>query len=462
MKSGSYKGDWWFPQSPDVVTQGNLIISNDEITLETEGSLLSSNSVDLFSDIPIIHGKSRDGKFITLCSSLWMGSKSIEGFETNRYNVDYVLEGAYFASVDEIKFKTISIVPEHLDAWLWESSIDMSHDEGKTTITFQNATEKTFKINDDIKLQIFTTCGPSVMRAPLHELTIKQNSHLKLYLSDNIDLFKLIDIVRHVQNFLSFALGSPTHILSVAGEIDTSLFNKESYKVPFVDITYITITSSLSNTRVDQIKTYFRYIDVKERLSEFLKNWFDKKERLEVILNLYFKNMYTQEPYATERFMDLSRAIEIYHRKTFENKIDKKEVHEERMKKIINSIPDYKVWLKENLSFSNEKKLQTRLDEIIDRHPLTLGNSSKEAIEQFTQILRHTRNYHTHYGKPGSRTIIDSDKISRFSQGLKIILDVIILYEIGFSDSEITMLSERLKRFLKRNWMDGIVKYCEK
>ena len=268
--------------------------------------------------------------------------------------------------------------------------------------------------------------------------------------------------MRHLQNFFSFALGNIVKVISIAREIVPSLIEEEKVKIPFVDITYLTITSALPERRVDQIKIHFRFVDVKEKFSILLQNWFKNKNQLDVILNLYFKNMYVQEPFATERFMDLSRAIEVYHRRRFPSNIDTKEVHCERMKEIENAIPKYSSWLKENLSFSNQKNLQTRLDEIIQDHPSTLGNSELESIADFTQMLRHTRNYHTHYDNPASQAITDSDKISRFSQGLKLVLDVIIMGEMGFDDNPICVVSNPLRRSLKQNWMKDIVEYCKK
>ena len=171
------------------------------------------------------------------------------------------------------------------------------------------------------------------------------------------------------------------------------------------------------------------------------------------MLNLYFKNMYVQKPFVTERFMDLSRAIEVYHRQNFEPNIDSKEMHSDRMKKITDALPEYSGWLKENLSFSNEKKLQTRLDEIIQKHPSTLGNNEPEFIANFTQTLRHTRNYYTHYGAPGKQVLLNSRQLAVFSSELKLVLDVIIMGEMGFDDDEICPVSDQLKNRLKKNWM---------
>lgn len=462
MNSGEYQGEWWLPESPDSQIRGNLIVSTSDLTLEVEEEFFARFSIDSMPPIPFVHGRLHDGHIITLYSSSWIGSKTSEGFKKTRYNVDYIFEGAYFDNDNQLKFKTISITLDHLDDWIWTSSINMTQNEGKTLITVDNDRRQSFKINEYFELEIYTSTGPDTMSIPLKELTIKQNSHLKLYPTENFSLSKSLDTVRHLQNFFSFALGNIVRVTSIACEIVPALIPEDKVKVPFVDVTYLTITSDLPERRVDQIKTHFRYIDIGGKFPTLLKNWFDKKDRLGVVLNLYFKNMYVQEPFATERFMDLSRAIEVYHRRSFKSYIDAKEVHDERIKKIEEAIPEYSKWLKANLSFSNEKKLQMRLDEIIEQHPSTLKNSTPESIAKFTQILRQTRNYHTHYGDPGSQALVDSSKLSRFSQSLKIILDVIIMNEMGFDDNEICGISHPLRRALPPNWMDAIIDFCKK
>ena len=52
--------------------------------------------------------------------------------------------------------------------------------------------------------------------------------------------------------------------------------------------------------------------------------------------------------------------------------------------------------------------------------------------------------------------------MSRFVQGLKLVLDVIIMGEMGFDDDQICVVSSPLKRRLKQNWMEEIVEYCKK
>lgn len=465
MDNGEYHGEWWLPESPNSKIRGTMIITPSDLTLETEKSFSGELLTPYFPSHPFIHGAFynehlRDDSIVTLRSLQMIGTESRGSFSKSTYNIDCILEGAFFENDNQLEFKTISMELDHLDDWLWTSSIDIQHESEKQIITFANVGKQSFAINDQFDLEIYTSTGYETMRFPLQELTIKQKSHLKLYLSDNYSLSQLQDAVRHLQNFFSFALGNPVRVISVAGEIMPGLVSKEKISIPFVDITYLTMTSGLPEKRISQFKTHFRHVDVGGKFPELLKNWFEKKAKLGVVLDLYFKNMYVQKPLATERFMDLSRAIEVYHRRSFPNDIDSQEIHGKRMKEIKDAVPKHADWLKGNLGFSNEKKLQTRLDEIIRRLPSTLGNSEPESIADFTQMLRQTRNYHTHYGDPGTQALVGSAQISRFSQGLKLVLDVIIMNEMGFSDTEICAVSDPMKRALKQNWMKEIVEYC--
>jgi len=465
METGEYHGEWWLPESPNSRIRGTMIITHSDLTLETEKSFSGELSTPYFPSHHFIHGAFynehlRDDRIVTLRSLQMIGAKSSGSLNKFTYNTDCILEGAFFENDDQLEFKTISMTLDHLDDWLWTSSIDIQHENKKQIVTFESVKQQSFDINDQFDLEIYTATGPKTMHFPLQELTIKQKSHLRLYLSDNHSLSQLQDTVRHLQNFFSFALGNPVRVTSIAGKITPGLISEEKISIPFVDITYLTMTSGLPERRISQFKTHFRHGDVGEKFPGLLKNWFEKKDKLGTVLDLYFKNMYAQGLLATERFMDLSRAIEVYHRRSFPSNIDSQEIHDKRMREIKDAIPKHTSWLEDNLGFSNEKKLQSRLDEIIQRLPSTLGNSDPESIAGFTQMLRQTRNYHTHYGDPGARALVDPDKISRFSQGLKLVLDVIIMNEMGFSDTEICTVSDPLKRALKQNWMKEIVEHC--
>lgn len=103
-----------------------------------------------------------------------------------------------------------------------------------------------------------------------------------------------------------------------------------------------------------------------------------------------------------------------------------------------------------------------RLNEIIQKHPSTLNNSDSASIIEFTRIMRDTRNYHTHYGKIRPRTLVINSKILTFSHGLRYVLEVVIMNEMGFTDDQILALSKLLKFELRQNWIQNIVNYCKK
>ncbi len=290
MKSGKYDGTWWLPEHVDSKIRGALVVATSNLTLEVESDF--SDDQELFPHHAFIHGEFYDEeqhkeKTVTL-HSLQMVSKSNSGsYQKCRYKVDYVLEGKLFYNTEQMQFKIISMEMDHLDNWLSTSLIEIKREGIKTTIAYDTAKQQLYDIDGHFKLEIYTNTGYDNLARPFKELTIKQKSHINLYFEKNISMKTLIDIARHLQDFFSFALGNTVRVISIGGVVVPDSIPKERIPIPFVDLTYLTITSNLPIKQLDEFMINFRYFNIKERFPQLVKNWFDNKDRLSVILNLY-------------------------------------------------------------------------------------------------------------------------------------------------------------------------------
>ena len=280
MESGRYSGEWWLPENPDFKIRGNLVISTSELVLEIEGVFSDIDDVFPlnFPSHEFIHGNLDDGKIVTLHLSLMTSFESKDIVQRSNYRISHVFAGAFFANHNQLKFKTISIEIDHLDDWIGNSSIRMQSDKNKKILTLENEKIQRYKINGRFRLKIDTTAELKGIKFPVKELVIRQRSYLTLFLSENLFLDELLDTVRHLQNFFSFALCSAVRIISVGGYTACTLTPKDNAIVPYVDISHLTITSGLSERRVDISQTHFRFGDVKEKFSKLLQNWFEKKD----------------------------------------------------------------------------------------------------------------------------------------------------------------------------------------
>ena len=105
---------------------------------------------------------------------------------------------------------------------------------------------------------------------------------------------------------------------------------------------------------------------------------------------------------------------------------------------------DHKKSLKSRIEYGNEFSLRTRLKKIFDKYQENLS----EFIENknaFIEKVVDTRNYLTHYDKKEKAAI--GEELDPIIQKLKILLEICLLTELGFSTEEIKKLFSRNRRF---------------
>lgn len=453
MKSGEYEGIWWLPKKTKFKTRGKLTISSEELTLEIKGHLQDLNRIlgrRPSRHVGLISGQLDDGRFITLHNStlFFFGGSPL----STKYTVDYVFEGVHFKKIKDINSKTVTIVFKNLDEWSAISGFNFKPPfliGDKVLVKYTNPKTIRKRIGDNMEFELHTHNTHGGIHFPVHEIHLKQESFLKIHSRSNMTLQEITEVIRSLQNFFTFALGVPFHPVSMALEIDGSIIPKKDYNVKYADLIYRTITSTLPESKIHESRVYFRYPEIKRRLSSILTNWFEKKEDLEPIFRLYFATIYNRNMYLEQEFLYLAHAIEAYHRLTMKNYDLPKRQHKNRLKIIERSLPTrYKDWTVDKLQFSNEPTLNTRLLEIIQKYSYVLGNSSSTNAENFTKKFRWTRNYLTHYDNMLRDKSLKGSKLGEFNHKLGMILDLILLSEIGFKKNEIkSKLQNKMRNY---------------
>jgi hypothetical protein len=147
-----------------------------------------------------------------------------------------------------------------------------------------------------------------------------------------------------------------------------------------------------------------------------------------------------------QQLLSLVGAIEAYHRRTMDNFELPKEQHNKRLEEILRSVPEeYKGWLNEKLAYSNEKSLQKRLKEVFKEFDPIL----KELIPNSDSLVKkavRTRNYLTHYNKKLKKKATTGKDLLELVENLKIIVEICLLKELGFTLDKIKNLISRNRK----------------
>lgn len=181
--------------------------------------------------------------------------------------------------------------------------------------------------------------------------------------------------------------------------------------------------------------------------NSIFQRWFECHERLKPVVDLYFAVLSNRDVSIQSRFLFLAQALEVYHARSakFSSTDLPVDVHKARVKAILQSAPsDHQPWLREKLSYSNQKTLAQRLADILALH-INETTRLTAGIADFAAKVRHSRNYYTHYGQelrqsgkvPGERELI------RITYALEALLQACLLKELGIQGKPVDRIIER-------------------
>lgn len=153
------------------------------------------------------------------------------------------------------------------------------------------------------------------------------------------------------------------------------------------------------------------YQDIRDEFNTVLNNWFNKKEKLTLIISNYLNDINTNY-FSEAKLLNSIRNLEMYHRNFIDDtkKLSIDENLNSDKEKLIEYIntnifdEKYKKRFIRNIEYNPEVPLRNRikyllkeLDESIKENFIKLpGKNMKSSIDSITNSLVQTRNYYTH------------------------------------------------------------------
>lgn len=451
-----FKGIWWLPDKPEEQISGTLrFVAAEGAVLELIGSFKDLQDMNKILEPEIILGISSNGKNITLYKCFETNSTiSIPGFLTSSFYVHVVYVGVHFRKAEEIKFKNLSIHYLHLDEWTNISGFDIKYlmEEKEVIIKYKLPEPFQANIDDELKILInFRFAGPehSIFQ---NEATIKQTTEIKVETPEAKPFKDYRKIMYQIQNFLTLGITEPVYPLAIYGitEENREVINDKTFYPP-VEIFYELRDIPLSPKILYPSDMLFTFGDISGRFDSFLRNWFEKVDLLEPIYDLYFGTLYNPRMYSEQKFLSLVQAIESFHQRIHGGEYMSVEEYEPVYDALVNAIPDWvssdlKYRLKEYLKYGREFSLRKRMKDIIYIYQANtdrfIGNKNA-----FIEKVVDTRNYQTHHDEDLKERAAGGEELDRLTQKLKVLLEVCLLTELGFSSEEIKGLFSRNSRY---------------
>lgn len=449
-----YKGIWWLPSKPEEQISGTLKFTPEKgAVLDLIGSFKNITDMNKMLEPEIIIGISSNGKNITLHKCFETKSNlSFPGLLTSSFYANIVFVNAHFQKTEDIKFKNLSVHYLYLDEWVNVSGFDIQHlfDKKEVVIRYK-LPEPIQAAIDDYKILLDVRATGPTHSIVQKEASIKQRTYVRIEPSVEKSFDEYLNILHHIQNFLSLGIMEPVYPLTIEGitEMNKETINDKVYNPP-VKI-YRLSDIPKAPKKLLPFDMLFTFKDISHKFELFLKNWFEKADLLETVYNLHFGTLYNPRMYLGHRFLSLIQAIESFHQRIHGGKYLSVEEYKLIYDALVNAIPDWvrsdlKDRLKEYLKYGREFSLRKRLKEIFDKYQEIIDRFIGDE-NAFIEKVVDTRNYQTHHDEDLKERAAGGEELYRLTQKLKMLLEVCFLTELGFSSEEIKALFSRNKKY---------------
>lgn len=434
------RGVWFPPTQPDYRTPGTLTFSQEQ---GGRLSLIGSFSDPLSGSLDqgywnVLHGYS-GGAEITLfrCRAIEQGITIGPGPGEVILSVQQVLLGHLYNHWDAVHLKGFRARLSHLDNWVHSHGIDIRPHDESVVITHKPPDSTHLQLTDDIILHLY----PNVSRLSSADRSAEIIDESWLYLDGPLTLRAALNLIHLVCQFLTLGVGEgvypillrgvlPDKTRAVSGQRDLDIY----YLLPHPP----TNTGSRSWTEM-----LFTLPDIQERFEMYLKNWVRLSSELQPVYDLYFATLYNPSMYINQRFLNLVQGVEAFHRITRpqEGRELPRAQHRVRKRRVLDSVPDdLRKWLRNQLQYSNEVSLATRLTHLAEEHSFLFDNWP-HGVSNYVRTAKNTRNYLTHYTADLKKKSASGPKLYLLTQKTRSLLEACLLKEIGVSEETLNALS---------------------
>lgn len=452
-------GWWWVPENPEYRIPGILEIDEDnrfKLTT-TEGpkpinELFQIKYIRTNETVPIINGIAKDSEsnndsLITLaeCSVIqYSGSKLIK----TTYSIQYVVMDYHFVDLSEICATEVYVKPQFIDNWISDSNfqVETQENQDKFEYSIHYSLPDPVHIFHDNELSIYLNYRASAPWLIISEAVLTQS----IFVNIEFHTFKKFAFIQllvdKIRNWFAIAFSLPIRILvfelRLSNEIQEGVNNHSKKTVTFLVSDNNTYTS---RNDLNSRNMVISFNDLILNSQKYFHNWFDKYETLAPSLKIYSDTIYNINLYPQNQFLNYVFALEIYHRRTNFEAIEIKSKHHEKIEKIAAKIIDMneREYIRACLSKKNPVNLKTRLLDLFEKHQPVIESFILD-IDEFLDKVISTRHRLVHLADPkDSELILDGKNLTEANSKLKIMLQLVYLHEMGFSNEQI---SQQIRR----------------
>ncbi|MDF0716962.1 hypothetical protein PY092_12440 [Muricauda sp. 334s03] len=309
-KPFEYKGKWFLPHQDEEEAVAGILKyrPNKGLTLELIGKFEGEDEIE------IIYGVIGSGKAVTLYNSFIIKQEfMLSEMEMSTYLSNVCFIGGWFDGKSDLMFNKAKVSYAHLDDWLNISSgFNIKHDytEFRTQIEYVLPQFKKIQVEDSFSLTINPTAkGPS-RRLIQKDASIVQKIYMVFETKRKTHYDEYLKRIFHFQNFLTVATQHPIFIKELSMFFKVKGDSKRHEAKVYFQLTHI----PQQKEELFPFDMILPYREIKDDFETIIKKWFGFREQLETSLHPYTSVFYAPFLYISDKFLNLSRSLEAYHR----------------------------------------------------------------------------------------------------------------------------------------------------
>ncbi|SNR66480.1 HEPN domain-containing protein [Desulfurobacterium atlanticum] len=456
MEQFTAKGKWYIPELKDKVSLDGIITysPNSGIKLDVLVSFkesLSTKEHQKLIEPELIHGTLESGEHITLykCFStkipIWNGS-SIE------YIVNYGFIGGLL-NENSLTFTRFDTSFNLLNNWFVPKALNVTYENSIKirNVLFPDPESYEFPVNKG-KLTLWNSWKSNYTFSQKFEA--KSVTGLSFSFDEEVDLQELLITVYQLQIFFSLISGWNFY---------PQFLRAKTEREEVVDVLYSFNIGEDYDKDISWHELLFNFRILQESFGEKIEEYFESLEKLQIVYDLFYEYRF-RKSIVEDKFINIARALEVYHRKSFnENSLSEWLIElllEEIKKSVRLKIKEEKLNKREideverfisRIKYFNEPPLFKRLKDLyrllrnIDFIKQLFGGN-KRKVNSFLRRVYVSRNYYVHFNPDLEKDAFKGLELYWVNKKIGTFLEALLLKGIGFTDSELnTAFTNNLK-----------------
>ena len=372
IEAHEYGGRWWPAGQSKKQRFGTLYYSVAEgLRLEIDGAfvdpwmLFAGASTDANTESWIV-GKTSLGKPIALQNCMF---RSIQAGKTI-YQADFGLIGYAHRWNSTFRIREAQITYHNLLEWTrtsWADEYLFASD--LSTVEFRFSRREPIVLGETDECKISVLFGENIkLMAP--ESTYHPTASVQMQFLKPQSLDGLMGYVRRFQEFLTLVTGEPSFPTSIDAFTEIRRTPETRSRNPIFILYEPILPPNRKPMHSGNVRLSLKRLN--DLSVAAVKNWFDKSSVLRPTFDLYFSNLYAPFAYLEHRFLNLTTALETYHRLRYGGKYQEDEHFRNHLyEQLVAAIPldigkDFRNSLVNGkLKYANEYSLRTRIKELL-------------------------------------------------------------------------------------------------